>query len=295
MSIKRFSSGDSTLPAYNKNNRGDMIVAVKAALITGYKDKPSADWELLYESSKNPSDTQSRIAVRSKAIDSEQKVFEIIDITAHLGKINCYADWQGNQGINLLMSANINKNISWANSISIYADSKFVSMFVNNCYTGFGDIDVFDSINAQTVLFDCQTTRELDDAQAIGCSINPHLTGFKTLDGFKLVCRSFCKNHRGYGAAVSYTGKPHHLNDAGGDTEALITGIETPVRKTELLKLQSDNRKFIPYGYLPHMLYTDNPHTMHGKTLSIDGKEITIHKQLAMGSGFLPMAVSNDN
>lgn len=292
MTIKRFASNNGTLPAYNKNNRGDMITAIKAALITGYKDKSSADWELLYESISDPSDNTSRIVVRSKDFKSEQKAFEIIDITAHLGKINCYQDWQDGQGIGLLMSANINKNISWANNISIYADDKFVSMFVNNCYTGFGDVEVFDSVATQTVLFDCQTTGENDDDQAIGCSVNPHLTGFKTADGFKLVCRSFCKNHRGYGAAVSYTGAPHHLNDAGGDTEALTTGIETPVRKTELLKLQSDNNKFTPYGYLPHMLYTDNPHTMHNKTLLIDGRNIKINKQLAMGSGFLPMMES---
>lgn len=290
--IVRYSTNDGTLPTYNKYDLGDFLIALKATLITGYKDKSSANWELLYDSKTNTSDTSSRLVVRSKSISSEQKTFEIIDIDANSAKINCYNDWQNDMGVELLLSAVINKNVSWANTITIYADDKFVSIFANACYYGFGDIEVFDSVNAKTVLWDCQNGNDYDNAHAIANTARPDLVGFKLIDGSKLICRSFCKNDLGYGARVYRTNAPYYDMCAGGDNESVVTGIETPVRKTELVKLSSNsNGTFVPYGYLPHMLYTDNPHTMHDKIMTID-IPIKIHKQLAMSNGFLPMMES---
>ena len=290
--IHRFSSENGTLPVYDKNKRGDMLVALKAALITGFKDKPAVEWDLLYESLTNPSDSQSRIAIRSKSTSSEQKVFEIVDINANEAKIYCYNDWQNDTGVDLIMSAVINKNMSWANFITIYADEKFVSLFVNACYYGFGDIDVFDTAQVQTVLWDCQNSADVDNYHAIAHTLRTDFAGFKTADNAKLVCRAFCANDLGYGARVYRTNSPYYGVCAGGDNETIVTGIETPLRKTELVKLRANSREFLPYGYLPHMLYTDNPHTMHGKVVDVDHKTVKIHKQLAMSNEFLPMMES---
>lgn len=272
MTARYYSTENDTLPPYSKNNLGDMIVAVKAALITGYKDQQPAGWELLYESINNPGDTSKRIAVRSKSADSEQKVFEIGDISNIEGSIKCYDDWIGDTGVNLLMQAKINKNC-WGGAVEIVANESFVHLVVNAVYMCFGDMDVFDTSMQKTIIFDMQNTNSADYDHAIASTVNQGRTQFRKIDNKRLICRSFCKDQLGFGSRIYWSASPSYDWYNGGDRGDLITGILTPVRKVELMQIIDMDRRYYCMGYLPMMVYTDNPRTMLDVgQINMDGK-----------------------
>jgi hypothetical protein len=289
MTARKYADYDKTLPVYNRV-LGDMISALKAALITGYNGTPSVDWELVYESQSNPSDTTKRIAVRSKSVNSEQKIFEITDISRTEGSIKCWDNWSGSAGVNLLMQAKINKNNSWG-SMEIVADEKFVHLVVNACYHGFGDVDVFDTSQNKTVILDRRSTSYIDTDNAIASSVNESRNKFIDRNGNQYICRSFCKEQIGYGARINWNDPPVYDIYNGGDRGNLTTNILTPVRKTELLKVVSSANRYDCYGYLPMFVYSDNPITMHNRTVEIDGKTKYLRNINILGGALILFAV----
>lgn len=286
MTARKYANYDNTLPTYDKNKLGDMIVGIKAALITGYKDAKPAGWEMLYESIANTADTSKRIVVRSKAVDSERKVFEITDISNTEGSIKCWENWQNGAGVTLLMQARINKSTSWGTTLEIVADNKFVHLIVNASYHGFGDVDFFNTSQPKTLLFDMQTNDELFTNFAIASTKNPYRVQFRDVFNNRFVLRSFCQDQYGFGARVASVGLEIEIYN-GGDTNKTVSGNETPFRKVELLKIKGQTYEC--YGFLPSMLYTDNPYTMN---LRQTGLKDTVSKAVINhANGLLSFAV----
>lgn len=267
MTARIYTYKNGNLPNLQGANVGDLIIALKAALITGYAGTPSAGWQLVYESAANSLDSTYRIVVQSQAIDSEQRYFEIEDISSIKGTIKVWGNWvTGTQtGQNLLMQALINKS-QWGSEFEIAADDKFVNYTVNAGYHCFGDADMFDTTQDNTVIFNMQSTTASDSAAAIASTSNPNRTRFIDTQGNEYVCRSFCKDLVGYSSSIAYSSTEVYN---GGDRANFVSGIETPIRKTELLKVVGN--QYLPCGYVPMFLYTDNPRTMVDKTVSIDG------------------------
>lgn len=287
MTARYYSTANGTLPPYNKNNLGDMIVAVKAALIMGYKDQQPAGWEMLYESISNPSDTSKRIVVRSKAADSERKVFEMTDISNTAGSIKCWDDWQNGTGVNLLLQVNINKN-GWGDGLEIIANDKFVHLIVNAVYHGFGDVEVFDSTRPKTLLLDMKARDANAGTNAIASTTNKNKNQYLDAINNRFVCRSFNVELDGYGARIGYnpTDADYFI---GGDKYSVPSNIQTPVRKTELMQINGNY--FKPFGYLPMLCYTDNPVTMQDKEVIMDGVTKKIIKAFGIGMAWMPFAV----
>lgn len=287
MAARKYANYDNTLPTYDKNKLGDMIVGIKAALITGYKNAKPAGWELLYESIANTADTSKRIVIRSKAVDSEQKVFEITDISNTEGSIKCWDNWQSNAGVTLLMQVKINK-AGWGGDLEIVANDKFVNLVVNAVYHGFGDVDVFDSTQSSTLLFNMTSSDANAASNAIASNSLTAKNQFRDVANNRFVCRSFGREADGYSSRINYNNTDGDLF-MGGDAYSKPSGILSPVRKTELLQINGNF--FKPFGYLPMLCYTDNPVTMQDKKIPIDGVTKKIIKIFGIGAAWLPFAV----
>lgn len=289
MTARKYANHDGTLPPYNKNNLGDMIVGIKAALITGYQDTPSVDWEMLYESISNPSDTSKRIVVRSKAVDSERKVFEITDISDEEGSIKCWDNWLDGAGVGLLMQAKINKFTTWGQNLEIVADEKFVHIVVNAVHNCFGDIDVFDTSQPKTLLLDRNVISDVEPQIAIASTVNTSRVQFRDVANNRFILRSFCADYLGFGAKIASANAPVYDIYNGGDRGDYISNINTPLRRVEILKIIGGYYQC--YGYLPMLLYTDNPRTMTNKKSVIDGKEKILRDTLSAVSAVQVFAV----
>lgn len=278
----RLYSG-ATLPGYNKNNLGDLIVCLKAALITGHGVAPSAGWAMLYESIAYPGDATMRIVVQSQAADSEQIIFEIEDISVTKATIKCWQSWSGSTGSELLMSAQINKD-GYANFVKIVASDRFVHCSINAVYYGFGDVNPIISTDAQTVILARNNDLGTETAHAIASTNKPYATAFVNIAGDKLVCRSFCAEDLGYGARIGLAPAPVYDLYAGGDKGNLITGKVSPVRATELLRRQPSG-VCDAYAYIPSMIYTDNPQSMNGHEITVNNqrKKIVILESSSQG------------
>ena len=267
MTARIYTYENGNLPNLTGANVGDLIIALKSALITGYAGTPGAGWKLVYESAPNSSDTTYRIVVQSQAPDSEQRYFEIEDVSSVKGTIKVWSNWitSTQAGQNLLMQSLINKS-QWGLGFEIAADDKFVHYTVNSGYHAFGDADVFDTAQDKTIVFNMQSTTASDGAAAIASTNNPNRTRFIDAHGNEYVCRSFCREVFGYSAAIS---RPQTEQYNGGDRADFVSGILTHVRKTELLKIVGGY--YESYAFLPMFVYTDNPRTMTGQIVPIDG------------------------
>ncbi len=283
MTARYYSAKNGSLPTIDSKKLGDIIVAIKAALITGYNGTQSAGWDLVYESISNNGDASHRIAVRSNAVSSEQRVFEIVDIDTNAGVINCWESWVGDAGSKLLLSRGINKRAIYDNATDIVANESFVHMSINSAYHAFGDIDVFDTVRDKTVILGISAASSDDVYLQIASTNNPSKNKFVGVDGKNYLCRSFCKEYTAYGAMVD-----DNQNYAGGDkvlTSGQIIGILTSVRRTELLEL--DGVCYREFGFLPMSAYTDNPRTMQNQQLMIDNRVQKVVLLDAVGSWYL--------
>lgn len=80
MTSRVYSVENGGLPSSLSDlTRGDLIVMLKAALITGHNDKIAMGWRLVYDSITNQSDTVRRIVLQSQSPMSEQRYYEVVD------------------------------------------------------------------------------------------------------------------------------------------------------------------------------------------------------------------------
>lgn len=275
MTARYYSANTGNMPSVKSKILGDIIIGFKAALVTGYNQKPAAGWQMLYESAANDADNSYRIAVRSQSTASEQKVFEIIDISSTEAAINCWENWQDNKGISLLVSAKINKNC-WADDMFVIADETFVHFTVSAVYHAFGDAAPFDTSKQKTMIYAMDNTTGHDYEHVIASTRHQNRIKFKDTVGNTYICRSFANEQLGFGSRVSWENAPVYDHYMGGDRNNFESGKITSIRRTELLKPVND--WYEEYGYLPLSVYTDNPRTMMNKRVTVDG----VDKDLAV-------------
>lgn len=286
----RHYSPNKGLPAGLKaTNLGDLITALKAALITGHETTPSADWELIYESAANNDDNSHRIVVRSKDLSSERRYFEIIDESAAGGKIICWEGWQNGAGREKRTEAFINNTYSDDKTLRIAANRSFCVFETSGSVSAFGDCQPHISTNEKSVILG-------NKVKPASSSLSYHSISSTNTNGYKyirtkqvdLICRSFCKEYDGYGPRIATASAPHYAIYNGGDTEASHGG-KSPVRQTELLAPRSNGYEF--YGVLPIIIYTDNPVSMHNKQVTVNGKLKKVLYMRNIGTQWLPIWV----
>lgn len=281
---KLFVASNGTLPSGVLSADGSMIVAIKAALVTGYDGNQSAGWRLVYESIANAADTTNRIVVQSQSVSSEQRYFEIIDDGAN-SKINCYEDWTLDAGVGLLISAIINKTGPYG-GFNIVASDKFVHLVMGAVYHAFGDIDVIESAVSQTVLLQMKAG-SAQSSYYIASTNKKTRNEFVTENGAKLYCRSLAAETQGFGPMIDDNTYMGGDKVSGSDS---ASGRSSTLHKIELMK-DLGSGEFGQYGFLPDAIYTDNPQTMADSTLVINNQLKSLKKITCIGSWHLLMAV----
>ncbi|UOO93576.1 hypothetical protein [Vitreoscilla stercoraria] len=160
MSIpKFFQSTDAGAPVLTAS-AGSLNALLKACLINGYGDKPSAGWELVFENQTN-----HQLVVRSVNIESDQCCYQFTDNNSAYTTISGYDNWNDNGGINPFNTSNtryILKRsaalVSGALGWVVIADDKscwlvIVSAESLNCLsTFFGDYHGFNNLKKHSLI-----------------------------------------------------------------------------------------------------------------------------------------------
>lgn len=129
---------------------GDLIVMLKAALITGYKDKKPMGWKLVFEST--PTDSVKRLVVQSQSPNSEQRYYEIINSDVNNTTITMYESWDatqnkgGGRSVSLYVYGSV--NVTYAVIVNDY----FCHFQWGGKSYWFGDIDELNPIDKSIIM-----------------------------------------------------------------------------------------------------------------------------------------------
>ena len=302
MTTRFFSTYNGSLPKLSPDVLGDLISAIKSALITGYAGKDGAGWELVYESLNNSADTTKRIVVRSKAVDSERKYFQIEDINAEEGKITMSAAWDSvnlkpleiHATSKLIKAPGASLNPNYA-VFAIIADEKSVWIQARLTLTFFGDYRSFNSRYSKT-LMSIKSDNTLS-ASVIPSSLSaPNSSSIVDADGANYLLRAYSPvNSSGWGQSSSTT-VPHpdtnhswNVTPASDDFTKQREGDPLYVRPVELLYKISTGG-FAVAGEIPHLVYVDG-RPNNTDSVFIDGREMIFIHLFNRATGYIYFVV----
>ena len=161
MTMRYYAAHNGSLPNVQNSSASAVITRLKAALVTGYGDKPAAGWELLYESLNNPDDPANRLAVRSKDVAGDRMVFHFSEVVNGLD-VQMARDWDSvnHKPIDVSVSGKWQKQLGGGNpadrlntgSLGVIADSKSCWVSVGYCLQFFGTFDYINPMQPKDII-----------------------------------------------------------------------------------------------------------------------------------------------
>lgn len=291
MTMRYYAAHKGSLPNVQNSSASAVITRLKAALVTGYGDKPAAGWELLYESLNNPDDPANRLAVRSKDVGGDRMVFHFSENTSGVD-VEMAKDWDpvANKPLRVAVSGKWQKQTYMINrddqlntgSIGIIADSKSCWVSSNYCFHFFGS-------------FDCMNAMHPKDVLMAG-------THYSYLDG-----REHYLPQRFVGESVSRTMKDNLMGEYCVDSPAynivwfpsnsvpiLLRGGDIPyIQKIKMWHKpvsRPSGETWYYAGHIPALVFSFSKITSGDKVM-IDGKEKTLIQFEAYGANNQVFAV----
>lgn len=233
-----YTSKDPSAPQAS-TDEGAINTIIKACLVTGYGDKPSADWELVYEDL-----AAKQIALRSKSLKSLKSVFLLTNNVASRGiGIHGFLGWdaQDNIGVNHFYSGNgIDRAVvGWV----IIANDRFCWIWTTTdagstigVIQAFGDAKSLDPLKNYSVILSYTSTQYTHQnlaVNSIGTSNTPAVCARPPFEPL-------------YNSSLGDESKNSNMHRS----------VNINVFSSHLLYMKNADEKWIPSLFLPGLLMT---------------------------------------